>query len=144
MVAAAAPATTLSDRLQSVASAQQLRLADIRDAFKPSDSWIGASVITASGVVPAAEKNQEQMDAFYGSHRLNAVMKTGRGGLAIIDGKTLTKGQQIDGFTIISIGDHSVRLQSSQLQLELKLEGFQTSAAQKPAPPPPAEGADRA
>ena len=106
----------IADRLSAVAEARSLDLTDVRDAFKPSPSWIGDD-----GTVQPQDLGGTVAATFVRSHRLMAVMAGGANGSAIVDDKCLLIGQQIDGFRLISVGDRNAVLESNGVRVELQL-----------------------
>ncbi|MEE9131441.1 MAG: hypothetical protein V3T84_15600 [Phycisphaerales bacterium] len=106
----------IADRLSAVAEARSLDLTDVRDAFKPSPSWIGDD-----GTVQQLDLGGPAAATFVRSHRLMAVMAGGPNGSAIIDDKCLFIGQQIDGFRLISVGARDAVLESNGVRVELQL-----------------------
>ncbi|HXE53432.1 MAG TPA: hypothetical protein VN541_10470 [Tepidisphaeraceae bacterium] len=93
-----------------------LESADIPDLFQAPAGWLK----------PAAAKQPVDAAAtFSAQHHLLAVLKSSRGGVAVIGGATLRKslriGQQVDGFKLTAIGERSATFTSGQQKVELQL-----------------------
>lgn len=108
---------TLSDRLEEVVREQGLGLWDAADAFRPSTDWL------ADGQSQAGPHRRQlsPADAFKQKHLLEAVMATGGGGRAVVDGRTLRIGQHLDGFELISVNQRSAVFESNGTRVKLTL-----------------------
>ncbi len=104
-------------RLRALAQTQP-ETTDVRDAFRPSSSWLAemrrADRAQGSGADAAPRRSFD--------HRLVAVMVDGQGGMAIIDGRCLRVGQTMDGFTLVRLGKNSAVLQANGRKVELTLD----------------------
>ncbi|MDB5299746.1 MAG: hypothetical protein JWO87_1409 [Phycisphaerales bacterium] len=104
---------SLSSRLTKAAEADGTDPDQVRDAFRPSAVWVVKAVETARGSSAA--------DHFRDQHHLLAVMSGTRGGIAIINGKTVRKGQTIDGFRLTSVRERSAVFENADGAVELGL-----------------------
>ncbi len=111
-----ASTVTIADELDRVAATRGFDLVRIPDAFQPSSSWLTGRMETEA---PAPDRSAAER--FKQDHTLTAVMVTGSKGYAIIDGEFLLMGQQMDGFTLVAVGNRSVVLESTEARVELTL-----------------------
>ena len=123
---------------QRVAEAQKLSLDSVGDAFRPSAVWLGAARQTAATteLVDAVKEFQQK------NHKLTMVIKQSRGGIAVIDGVTLSVGQSFDGFRLVAVRDASAVLRRGSQKLELRLlkDDGQAGGATAIAPAAPGTG----
>lgn len=126
---ASAPAeagnAAIAQRLKTVA-AQQGAPTTAADAFTPSTSWVH---VPEKKQEAAVSPDIELAKQFLRQHRLTAVMKSGGGGIAVIDGKPYKPGQQIDGFRLASVGERSAVLRRGVAKIEIKLRGAKDAVA---------------
>lgn len=108
-----APAEPLAARLAAAVEARSTteNAVATRDAFRPSDAWIDRKP-AALPAEPAPAPPPDPVAEFRARHKLNAVMRTAGGGVAIIDGKTLRPGAKLDGFRLVRVGLRSAWLES--------------------------------
>lgn len=107
---------SLAQKLLSIKAASHIDPLNVNNAFTPA--WI-ASVTTATAQID----NQAILaEEFAATHRLTAVMGTGPGGYAIIDGKCLRVGQELDGMRLTSVGDRTAVFESGPLKVELQVQ----------------------
>jgi hypothetical protein len=131
-VAAKGQPLTLASRLSAMAEARGFAYETVGDAFRPSEAWLAASrppdaakpAVAAGDNTPAAERVVPKVD--YGSlfrtkHTLTAVMTRQRGGMAIVDGKTVRVGQTIDGFRLTHVGINEATFEGKETQVTLRL-----------------------
>lgn len=107
---------SIADELDRVAEARGFDLVRVPDAFQPSSSWSTGQMETEA---PAPDRSA--VERFKQDHTLTAVMVTESKGYAIIDGKFLLIGQEMDGFTLVAVGDRSVVLESTEARVELTI-----------------------
>jgi hypothetical protein len=110
--------SVVAQRLQRAAHDGGLNAAQAPDAFEPA-SWIGP----APAKVNAAPDAGAILGRFRQRHKVLAVMKSGRGAMALVDGRTLRRGQVIDGFKLTQVRERSVVFESSDGQVELFVAG---------------------
>lgn len=110
----------LADRMRGMAEAERLDLVDARDAFRPPVAWVGNIAIPTqtqqSGPGPG-----DAVSAFREKHHLIAVLKSSRGGMAILDGKSVRPGQTVDGFKLLRVGENSAVFESNGKSVEMQL-----------------------
>jgi hypothetical protein len=104
---------SLSQRLQAAADSDGVDVTQVKDAFRPSALWVSKPEASAKGVTTA--------DHFRSQHQLLAVMSGTRGGIAIINGKTVRRGQTIDGFRLTSVRERSAVFENTDGVVELAL-----------------------
>ncbi len=109
---------TLAARLREAADAEQLNLADVRDAYRPCAAWVAVQPAVSA---PAVTSNAAAVE-FRQHHRLDAVMTNARGGFAIIDGKTVRPGQKLDGFKLLRVGERTAVLSANGSIVEMNLD----------------------
>jgi hypothetical protein len=106
--APAAPATTvpasapirLADRLKVLAEAPNLDPLHARDAFVPPESWLAQpKTPETAAAAPAADPAEK----FIHEHKLTSVLTAGDGGIAMVNGKVLRVGQEVDGFKLVRL-----------------------------------------
>jgi hypothetical protein len=108
--AAEAPASSSStavivDRLKAVAQAQGLDgSTPVTDAFRPSPTWVPPKPDKSATPDAAPLETREQL--FVRTHTLTAVV-VGRNGFALVDGKLLRVGQELEGFRLVSVDKKS-------------------------------------
>ena len=115
--------SVLAGRLETAASTHQLSLDNVRDAFHPALSWVGKPQEKKKAQKQLAPSNENRVQEFLKNHRLQAVVVADGGGGAIINGRYLTIGQEIGGFTLVSVNKSSVALMRGRLRVVLRLAG---------------------
>jgi len=84
-----------------------------RDAFTPAEDWsVGVSQVLT-------DNNTELVNQFLAKHHLNAVMIIGDRRCAMIDGRTLFVGQELDGYKLETIYERSAVFQGGGLRVKL-------------------------
>ena len=102
---------TIADRLDEVAKG--LDPADIRDAFELPSAWRSPE--------RGPEPGRYASERFLEAHALTGVMAAEKGGYAIIGGRMIFIGTEIDGFTLVSVGERSAVLVSGPERIVLTL-----------------------
>ncbi|MDH3583143.1 MAG: hypothetical protein OER86_02895 [Phycisphaerae bacterium] len=125
----------LSFRLVALADDRGFRLPAVEDAFRPDASWealIGSEPLVPEK--PVVEPRALKVQRFVESHRLMAVMRGARGGLAIIDGQPLRVGEELDGFVLRSVKADSASFRKGEEEavLMLQLPGTDKPSSQSP------------
>ncbi len=115
----------LASRLESMAAGQQ-DLADepIRDVFQPSETWLARLGVRSSKPTVAAAPKEA---SFISRHRLQAVLVGKDGSSAIVNSTYLKIGQELDGFTLVSINANSASFVRGKERVMLTL-GDSTAA----------------
>ncbi|MBT8484520.1 MAG: hypothetical protein HKO59_00475 [Phycisphaerales bacterium] len=106
----------IAEKLDRLAETEQLDPDNVRDAFLIPEGWIPE---TPEFITPVEQGSAAA--EFLAAHRLNAVMANSRGGYAIIDGKRLRAGEQLDGFTLVDVRARSAILERDGIRIELSL-----------------------
>jgi hypothetical protein len=113
----AAPSrATLLRRMQELPEAADFEQASRRDAFKPPAEWL--PVVEE---VQAQTPRDTRVDDFVRTHRLRAVMSGPGGGFAVVSGRPIQLGYELDGFTLVRIGARSVTFKSDDAEVVLSL-----------------------
>jgi len=103
----------ISERLKALATRQKDGgdPACLREAFAPSDEWL--AVLSAPKV--AAPLPQADLAAdFTRKHKLTSVLMAGSAGCAVVDGKIVRIGQELDGFRLDSLAPDCAVFQAVQ------------------------------
>jgi len=103
----------LIQRMRQVRDQEQLDLDNCPDLFHAPKSWAPQQVAQSSA------KQQ-----FLARHRLVAVIKSGHGGLAVLDGgdrKSIRRGQTVDGFRLVRLGEQAATFESKEGAVELQI-----------------------
>lgn len=103
----------LIQRMRQVRDQEQLDLENCPDVFHAPKSW------TPQLVVQSTAKQQ-----FLARHRLVAVLKSGHGGLAVLDGgdrKSVRPGQMVDGFRLVRLGEQTATFESKEGAVDLQI-----------------------
>ena len=105
----------IADRLNEMAVTRGFDLQHVPNAFVPPKSW------EVTETPPSRPAGRVAAETFELTHVLTGVMAAGGGGYAIIDGKTLFIGQELDGFELIRVSQRSAVLESNGVRIELVL-----------------------
>jgi hypothetical protein len=111
----------LADRMRGMAEAERLDLADARDAFRPPVAWVGNIAIPTQTQQQPGLGAGDAFAAFHEKHHLIAVLKSSKGGMAILDGKSVRPGQTVDGFKLLRVGESSAVFESNGKTVEMQL-----------------------
>ena len=109
----------LADRLEEIAGKHRLELTDVKDAFRPGRSW-RVEAPKKKAQLPV-KTDQVEAERFVKNHRLQAVVLADRRSSAIINGRYLTIGQEMDGFKLVAVNKNSVVMASQGTQAVLRL-----------------------
>jgi len=107
---------TLADRLNDLAGSEGLDGTSVADAFCPAPSWVGQPVAPS----PTPRATQIRVRRFR-EHKLTATAVGSDGGMAIIDGKCITVGRQMDGMRLIAVDRGSATFASEGIEVTLRL-----------------------
>lgn len=110
--------SALAGRLEAFTRSGEHELGDLPDIFEPSASWRSAP--SSEGAVAARPASASE--AFQAAHRLNAVMLSDSKPGAVVDGRFLTIGQDLDGFVLTSVSERSAVFKAENEQAELALD----------------------
>ncbi|MBM4018486.1 MAG: hypothetical protein FJ288_09205 [Planctomycetes bacterium] len=112
----------MAERLKALAAGPDHDPAAIREAFAPSDAWL--ALLTA----PKEKDIKVDLAAeFARRHRLTSLLLAGPAGCAVVDGKVLRIGQQIDGFRLVGLAPDGAMFRSVREEAEAKLPLLTTS-----------------
>jgi hypothetical protein len=120
--ASGATPVSLADRLKSLALADR-EPTSIREAFAPSSAWLAAleDAKPAPPAEPAAAPAADSTADFTRQHKLTSVLRRGNAGSAIVDGKFIEIGEQVDGYRLIGLTAESAVFRSPRQAKEVKL-----------------------
>jgi len=121
----------VADHLDTIAADKRFNLATTREAFVVSPGW---STTRYTG--PAAP--DQNLAAFKAHHKLNTVVVSDRRSAeAMIDGRLLHVGDDVDGFKIVSITKQGVLFQANGRQVELTFRAAGAEEQQQSPQPLP-------
>jgi len=106
----------LADRLQTVARTLALDPTRMRDAFVPSEDWLSELKPPEPVAAPP-----DPAEGFGQRHSLSSVILMGAGGSAVVDGRAVRVGQELDGFRLLRLTPTGAIFQSGDRQVELRL-----------------------
>jgi hypothetical protein len=114
--------TSLADRLASLVPQEEMvgpqgtseALTGIRNPFLLPPSWFGGSD-GADAPLP------DVVARFVGTHQLAGVVKSGGERRVLVNDRFLVVGEVLDGFTLVSIEDHSAVFERDGMQAVLEL-----------------------
>lgn len=127
-LSAGRPAFTLAHDLKQIAQRQAIDPTDVRDAFRPAESWLPPPP-TSSNTPGGTDKPDDlhvQAQAFKNAHQLFGVVASGPGGsAAIVNNRTVKPGQSISGFKLVELGPRSATFakESVRVTLTIQVEG---------------------
>lgn len=106
---------SLATRLSCIAAAENLNLDRVRDAFRPPAAWVGTTrAVTPDEIALAARGFQNR--------KLTAVIMRNSGrGVAIVDQRTVSVGQSLDGFVLVAVKERSAVFRRGGQRVELRL-----------------------
>jgi len=105
---------TLAERLDRLWSDQDVNETALRDPFSLPASWQVGPVVSAP---PAPDKAA----VFAKTHPLVAVVMDGQQSYVLINDRVLPLGEQMDGFTLVSVGPKSAVFENEGKQVVLEL-----------------------
>lgn len=108
-------ANSLAHRLAAVARQHELTIADVDNAFEPSTTWIAEPIAPPPAPLPSPATQ------FEARHKLTAVVTNARGGLAMVDGKPLEIGQELEQFVLIAVTPTTAVFRSGDATAVLQL-----------------------
>ena len=112
----------LAVRMRNVAEVERLDLADAKDSFRAPPAWAGEALKARPAAAAAtAAPPVDPAASFHDKHHLVAVLKSTRGGVAILDGKTVRIGKEVDGFRLTAVGDRTAIFMAGTTTITLEL-----------------------
>ncbi|KPK79719.1 MAG: hypothetical protein AMJ81_12905 [Phycisphaerae bacterium SM23_33] len=115
---AAPESPALAARLREAAGAEKPDYANVRDVFALSQGWLAELESPATQPGTSAAKSVPARPV----HKLMAVMVGGESSYAIIDGKCLLVGQEMDGLKLISVEQNSAVVEADGVRIQLPLQ----------------------
>ena len=100
--------SSLAAKLRELGSSEALDPGQARDAFRPSQTWLAE--LCPPKPEPVAKPRAIAKPA-EPVHHLTAVILASDGGRAIVDGKCLRVGQELNGMKLISVAKRSAVLE---------------------------------
>jgi hypothetical protein len=107
----------LLHRMKALSEAADLDRIATLDAFKPPADWLPEVKLAE----PLPTPEDQRVEQFKRHHKLSAVVTGPAGQCAVIAGRTLMVGQQLDGFVLVSIGDRSALFKMNDLEVVLSI-----------------------
>ena len=107
----------VADRLKALAKTLNLDPTEVRDAFKPSEDW----TMSAPPPEPVAASQPKARADFARHHKLTAVLLSKAGGCAVVNGKVVEVGQELDGYRLVGLEANSATFKSADDRVELGL-----------------------
>jgi len=110
--------TPLAERLEA------LTLPDgeptgIREAFAPSAAWLAS--LDEAKPKPSGAREPDSTADFARQHKLTSVLRRGNVGSAIVDGKVVEVGEQLDGYRLTGLTADSAVFMSPRHPKEVRL-----------------------
>jgi hypothetical protein len=110
--------TPLAERLEA------LTLPDgeptgIREAFAPSAAWLAS--LEEVKPKPSGAREPDSTADFVRQHKLTSVLRRGNVGSAVVDGKVVEIGEQLDGYRLTGLTADSAVFQSPRHPKEVRL-----------------------
>ncbi len=104
----------VGERLEQIWPDRELNTVEARDPFSLAGSW-------SDGKATGPSATPESAEAFARAHPLAAVVVSGRQSYISIDDRILKLGEQIEGYTLVSVGTKSAvfERQGERIVLEL-------------------------
>lgn len=109
---------TLADRLRRAVDGREAAGTTERDAFAVPSGWVPVAALPE----PAPDTRVNH-DAFIGGHRLEAVLLTGARRCAVVNGRTVYIGGQIDGYRLIGVRERSAVFEHDRSRVRLQIAG---------------------
>lgn len=114
---AAALRTSLASRLAAAVETRKITLAAVNDVFAAPAAWSEEKVRAAAAKTPKKDPAAE----FRTRHKLDAIMKTTHGGVAIVDGKSVRVGEKLEGLKLLAIDAQTASFGADGLVIQMKL-----------------------
>jgi hypothetical protein len=111
---------SLALRLEKFAQRQQYELPVVANAFVPDAKWV-APVEESQKAKVEEKKTEDAAAQFTSRHKLMAVMSSGGVAAAIVDGKLVHTGEQVDGFTLTRVAEGLAVFEKDGRQVRLEL-----------------------
>jgi hypothetical protein len=115
----AALTVSVAQQIETFRQRPQLTAVRMADSFEPSAAWIASNQALTQDA--DEELPQQIAAAFARAHTLSAVMTGTQSSYAVIDGKIVRVGEDLDGFELLLIDDQSVTMSSGKVRVVLRL-----------------------
>lgn len=106
----------LSDRLDALWADREFDPCSVRDAFSLQVPWHGDQT-------PGGSTEPDAVAKFVHAHTLNATVVNGELSRALVDGRSLTLGGELDGFRLVGIDETSASFEADGRTVALTLRG---------------------
>ena len=117
--ASGATRTPLAERLEALTLPDGEPTA-IREAFAPSAAWL-ASLEEAKPKPSGVQEPPDSTADFARQHKLTSVLRRGNVGSAVVDGKVVEIGEQLDGYRLTGLTADSAVFRSPRHSKEVRL-----------------------
>jgi hypothetical protein len=111
-VSAATGRASVADRLKQLAAGKNLDADGVKEAFAPAESWMVQVAAPPAVAEEAAPKPSDPVESFADTHKLTSVLISGSGGIAMVNGKMLRMGQEIEGYRLVGLAPGSATFRS--------------------------------
>jgi hypothetical protein len=111
-------APSVAERLNQAAERLDIDPDQVRQAFAAPPSWLPKMAATGQPAAPAASAQAQQ---FAQRHRLEAVVLSGDASFVVVDGRTVRRGQSLDGLTLVEIQSRAAVFASDQMRVTLRM-----------------------
>jgi hypothetical protein len=105
---------SMAERLERIWPDREPNAVEARDPFSLKGSWLGSA-----GAGSSASSDPAEM--FAQAHPLVAVIVDGRRSYVLVDDRVLKLGEQLDGFTLVSVGAKSAAFERQGQRIVLEL-----------------------
>ena len=110
----------LSQRLETLWLEKELDINRARDVFALPESWHNDLLPAKPKDIPKPKK--DAVTVFITSHQLQAVVISDQTRCVTVNGRVFRLGDELDGFKLIAIEEHSATFESGTKRAVLKLE----------------------
>ena len=110
----------VAERLARVARRRGVSADRVDDAFRPPTTWFALAPTEDAGSEP--EPTGPDRGAFLEDHVLSAVLASGQRGVAIVDGRPVRVGEEVDGFHLVAVDRRSARFEAEGQTAVLTLD----------------------
>jgi hypothetical protein len=111
----------IAARLRHAGEKTSMDPAALKDAFVPAESWL-AKPEQGTPVALTTTPVVDSGDRFVRDHKLTSVLIDAGGGIAVVNGKVLRVGQEIDGYRLVRLAPGTAEFESgpggSRIQLQ--------------------------
>jgi hypothetical protein len=114
---------SLTERLKALAAAGKIDPADVKDAFTPAAAWIEVpkAADQAPPAAPPPAVAPEVVRRFEDDHVVTSVLMTGQGGAAVVNGKLVRVGREIDGYRLSRVTASGAVFESGEQEVVITI-----------------------